>query len=68
METEPYDYKLPVAEEVAMGQLGWAVRNSDFEIMLYIVVSFHGWIRPQEVAQMLGEDVVFFPGHGPQFF
>jgi hypothetical protein len=37
-EIEPYDYKLPVAEEVTLALLGLAVASCDFEMVTYLVV------------------------------
>jgi hypothetical protein len=59
-ELEPYEFKLPVAEEVAIGLCGFAVATQDFELLLYVMIGFHGWVRPQELSAMLWEDLVLF--------
>ena len=40
--------------------LGLAMSNGDCERLAYLIVSFHGWIRPQEFSKLLQDAVVIF--------
>jgi hypothetical protein len=56
-DVEPYDFRPPVPLEVLEGVLGSSIIEGDFEFMMFVLLSSHCWLRPNEGWQLLWEDV-----------
>ena len=56
---EPYEVKVP-PEGLASAMGGYSLVIRDFELLALTLIGFHGWLRPQEVSNILWVDVVVF--------
>jgi hypothetical protein len=49
---EPYEFRLPVPERVALGLAGLAFRLGDWQLGAFILVSWHCLLRVQETFSL----------------
>ena len=54
---EPFEFRLPVYEELALAAIGVAVCDGDFILVLFIGLGFHCLLRPGQLLPMWWMDV-----------
>ena len=59
---EPYDFRVPVPCEITEAVLGIAVINGDWDLVLFVIFSFHCWLRPAEGLASLWDDISIIRG------
>ena len=58
---EPYDYRLPLTPEVVFALCGVAVDQRDWRFLLFVILSFHCWLRPNECLSLQWSDLCTSP-------
>ena len=57
---EPYEFRLPLSEQIALGLAGLYVQRGDLRIALFLVLGFHGLLRPGELMALRWRHLVFW--------
>ena len=55
---EPYEFRLPVPENVVEAMGGLSLANEGWLMAYFFTVSFHHWLRPNEALSLQRGDVV----------